>query len=244
VWELYHLATDPSECHDLATVHPDKVRELTERWWVEAGRYQVLPLDNRPMSEFVLGRPLSVPPRLRYTYYPGAAQVPEVVAANVRNRSHVITADADLGDGHVEGVLLGQGSGLGGWCFYVQRRCLRYTHNIGGLEEHHVTSDTPVPAGRHELTFRFERTGEHRGVGSLLIDGVAVGEAEIPRFTSARFSLTGAGLTCGYCGGLPVAEEITPPFPFTGLISKVVVFVDGDAYIDAIGDVRAAMISQ
>ncbi len=244
VWELYHVELDASECHDLASVRPDKVAELVERWWVEAGRYGVLPLDNRPMSEFVLDRPLSVPPRASYVFYPDAAPVPEIVAPNIRNRSHRIEASVSVGPEPVDGVLIGQGSGLGGWCFYVERGCLRYTHNLGGVEHHHVTSDIAITPGRHELAFDYQRTGEHRGSGSLLIDGSVVGEGEIPRFTPARFSLTGAGVTCGYSGGLPVTDTITPPFRFTGVLHRVVVSVDGDAFVDPVGEVRAAMLSQ
>ncbi len=241
VWELYHVAMDPSECHDLAAAHPGKVAELTERWWAEAGRYQVLPLDNRPMSEFVTERPLSVAPRERYAFYPGAAQVPEAVAPNVRNRSHTIAADVELPG---EGVLLAQGSGLGGWCLYVTGGRLAYTHNIGGIEEHHVRAAAPLPAGRHTLAFRFERTGEHRGHGVLLVDGAEIGRAELPRFTPGRFSLTGAGVTCGYSANLPVTAAVTPPATFTGTIHRAVVQVDGPAYVDAAEEVTAAMMSQ
>jgi arylsulfatase A-like enzyme len=240
-WELYHVAVDPSECHDLAIAHPEKVRELSDRWWAEAGRYQVLPLDNRPMSEFVVDRPLSVPPRARYTYYAGAAQVPEVVAPNVRNRSHTITAEVELPG---EGVLLAQGSGLGGWCFSITGGRLTYTHNIGGIEQHDVVADVPLPHGRHALTFRFERTGEHRGTGLLLVDGVEAARAELPRFTPGRFSLTGAGVTCGYSGNLPVAMSTVPPSTFTGAIHRVVVQVEGDTFVDAAAEAEAAMASQ
>ena len=243
VWELYHVDVDPSECHDLAAQRPDKVAELSERWWVEAGRYGVLPLDNRPMSSFVVDRPLSVSPRRVSVFYPGAAQVPEVVAPNVRNRSHVITASVTV-TGVADGALLAQGSGLGGWCFYVDRGRLRYTHNLGGVEWHDVRSDVIVPAGSHDLSFRFARVADHCGVGTLLIDGAVVGKGEIPRFTPARFSLTGAGVTCGYSGGLPVTDAITPPFTFTGVIHRVTVSLDGDAFVDPEGEVRAAMLAQ
>jgi len=244
VWELYHVDTDPSECHDLAAQRPDKVAELTERWWVEAARYDVLPLDNRPMSEWVVDRPRSVPPRRSYTFYPGAAQVPEVVAPNVRNRSHEITASVTVTGGVASGVLLAQGSGLGGWCFFVEDGRLRYTHNLVGVEHHHVRSEVPVSEGPHDLSFRFVRVGEHRGVGSLLVDGAVVGEGEIPRFTPARFSLTGAGVTCGYCNGLPVCDDIVPPFTFSGVIHGVTVSLDGDAFVDAEGEARAAIAAQ
>ena len=34
-WELYDLSQDRSEMHDLAASHPDKVRELEQRWATE-----------------------------------------------------------------------------------------------------------------------------------------------------------------------------------------------------------------
>ena len=36
-WELYHLDDDFSECHDLAAAEPEKLRELVDAWWAEAG---------------------------------------------------------------------------------------------------------------------------------------------------------------------------------------------------------------
>jgi arylsulfatase A-like enzyme len=36
-WELYHVDVDRAELHDLAGEHPDKLRELINRWFSEAG---------------------------------------------------------------------------------------------------------------------------------------------------------------------------------------------------------------
>ena len=36
-WELYHTDTDRAELHDLAAEHPDKLRELVNLWFAEAG---------------------------------------------------------------------------------------------------------------------------------------------------------------------------------------------------------------
>ena len=44
-WELYHVAEDPAECNNLAAEHPEKLAAMVARWYVEAGKYQVLPLD-------------------------------------------------------------------------------------------------------------------------------------------------------------------------------------------------------
>jgi len=89
IWELFDTTTDPTECHDLAEQHPDKLRELVNLWWVEAGKYNALPLENRGVVE-ILGteRPQIAKQRSRYLYYPGTAEVPESVAPNIRNRSY------------------------------------------------------------------------------------------------------------------------------------------------------------
>lgn len=42
-WELYNLSSDRTESHDLAGVHPDKVRALTLEWEKWARRANVLP---------------------------------------------------------------------------------------------------------------------------------------------------------------------------------------------------------
>lgn len=54
--ELYDLRADPSKCHDLAEAQPELLEAMIERWWAEAERNQVLPLDNLPFSELVFGR--------------------------------------------------------------------------------------------------------------------------------------------------------------------------------------------
>ncbi|HXQ90974.1 MAG TPA: arylsulfatase [Acidimicrobiales bacterium] len=253
VWELYHVAQDASECHDLAAEHPDILEDLVARWWQEAEDHQVLPLDNRPFSAFVFDRPSAVAPPSRYVYYPGAAAVPEMVAVNVRNRSHVVRAEIEVPGGaggvggDVQGVLVSQGSGLGGWALYVMDGRPAYVHNYVSLDEHHVRArpgTAGLTPGRHTVVFAYAKTGEHRGVGRLAVDGQIVGEDEIERFTPMRFSITGAGLTCGYSDGLPVTGDYASPFAFTGRILQVVIEVDGAAFGDPEADAHFALARQ
>ncbi len=244
-WELYRVDDDPSECHDVAALHPDVLQELVERWWIEAAKYQVLPLDNRAFSAFVIERPPGVSPRRRYLYRPGSAMVPEVAAVNVKNRSHVITADVEVASTHAQGVLLAQGSLLGGWSLFVLDGRLHYVHNLAGSQLHQVEATRRLEQGRHTVSFRFDKTGEHRGMGTLLVDGVEVGRGEIPRFTPNRFTLTGAGLTCGYSGELPVTDLYRPPFAFDGTIhGGVVVEVDGPEFVDPEAEAEIAITTQ
>src|SRR5260370_11705530 len=88
-WELYHTEVDRAELHNLAGEHPDKVRELVNLWFAEAGANGAFPLDDRSPLEIILTpRPVLAPPRNRYVYFSHTAQVPESQSVNVRHRSH------------------------------------------------------------------------------------------------------------------------------------------------------------
>jgi arylsulfatase len=43
-WELYDIAADRTEMHDLAAQRPDKVKELSAKWDAWAARANVLPI--------------------------------------------------------------------------------------------------------------------------------------------------------------------------------------------------------
>ncbi|HEY8526761.1 MAG TPA: arylsulfatase [Acidimicrobiales bacterium] len=254
-WELYDLRADPAECHDLAAEHPDRLEALVERWWVEAARHQVLPLDNRPFSDLVLDRPTAAPPRRRYVYRPDRAPVPETVAANVKNRPHTITAHVEVdGDGDgarapVAGVLAVQGSVLGGWSFHLLpdgRLC--YVHNLSGWRWYRVEGHVGdrLGPGKHTLAFRFTpgRDGAaHQG--TLLVDGEPVGEGPIERVVWSRFSITGAGLTVGWARDFSPADgDYRGPFRFTGRLDRVEIEVEGDGAIDLEAEVADLIRSQ
>jgi len=92
-WQLFHTDEDRSEAHDLADRHPDKVKQLVDLWHVEAGKYDVLPLDDRSLAELVAVQPEAmIPPGGIYKYYPGTLEIPEFAAANTRGRSYKILA--------------------------------------------------------------------------------------------------------------------------------------------------------
>jgi arylsulfatase A-like enzyme len=243
-WELYDLRADPSECHDLAAEQPERLAAMIERWWQEAERHQVLPLDNRPFSELVFGRTPSVAPRSRYTYWPGRAPVPESVAVNVRGRPHTITAHVTLDERREppEGVLAVQGSVLGGWSFHLLgdgRLC--YVHNLAGWRLYRVEADIGrLAPGDHTLSFRF--TGP---AADLLVDGAVVGSGTVNRTIWSRFSLTGAGLTVGWSPDYSPADgDYRGRFAFTGTLHRVDVDVAGDPEIDPGQEAQDAIAAQ
>ena len=144
-WELYHVERDFSECENLADRHPEKLAELVERWWVEAGKYNVLPLDSRMQLRMGERKPSTVPAGNRYVYYPGGAPQFEYTAVNVKNRSHTITAEVEIPAGGAEGVLLAHGSWFAGYSLYVKERRLVYVHNHLGLAEYRIDSTEDLP---------------------------------------------------------------------------------------------------
>jgi arylsulfatase A-like enzyme len=242
-WELYDLRADPSETRDLAAAEPDRLARMIDTWWKEAEANNVLPVDNRPFSEMVFNRPSSVAPRNRYRYYPGRAPVPESVAANVRNRPFIVTAHVTLdGDALPNGVLVAQGSVLGGWSFHAVAGELVYVHNLAGWRLYRVAAPLPgLSAGEHTLGMDFEAPGV-----SLLVDGEVIGEGVVKRTLWSRFSLTGAGLTAGWSPDYsPADEDYRGRFAFTGgTLHHVDIAVPGAPQIDPEAEVQDIVASQ
>jgi arylsulfatase len=121
---------------------------------------------------------------------------------------------------------------------------LHYVHNRAATAPDRLSGDISVEAGPHEWIFEFAKTGEHRGRGRLVADGAVIAEGTIKRFTPGRFSLTGAGITCGYSNGLPVADDVDPSSRFTGTIETVTVEVDGEPFVDPEEEAEAVISTQ
>jgi arylsulfatase len=245
VWELYHVAVDPSEVHDLAEEEPERLAAMIELWWEHAAKYHVLPLDNRILYTILNPRPNRVLQRTRYRYVPNGAPVPESVAVDVRNRSHEITASVVVPhEGAAEGVLLALGCVLGGWSFHLLDGRLRYVHNLYGKSIDVIEGDRVVGPGAHTLGFRYEKVDEDGGTAEVLVDGQVVGTGTIPKFTPTRYNNTGAGLSCGYELGPSVGNGYTAPFRFTGEITEVVVVVTGEPRVDPLKEFERIMSEQ
>ncbi len=250
-WELYHVAEDFAENHNVAAGNKAKLIEMIATWYVEAGKYNVLPVDSRGTARFADPRPQIAVARTSYTYYPGTQMVPVNAAPVVLNRPHSITADAEIPKGGAEGALLSAGDVQGGFSFYVQGGKLHYVYNYVGSAFYHVESDVPVPAGRHKLRFEFEVTGKPDiakgkgapGRGQLYIDDKLVGQTDIPLTMPLSLGL-GGGMVCGADSGSPVWDKYKPPFKFSGTLHGVTVDVSGDLIKDADAEVRMLLARQ
>jgi arylsulfatase len=237
-WELFNTEADPSECHDLAGQHPDKLEELTALWWSEAGKYNALPLDSRTVVEILTTeRPQLATARNQYFYYPDCQEVPEAVAVNIRNRSYALTAEVTIDTAAAAGVLFAHGARFGGHALYIKDGKLKYVYNYVGEDEQMVVSSKSVPTGHCMLSASFERSGTGtptEGMLTLYINKEKVGEAKI-KTQPGKFSLAGEGLNVGLDRAEPVTGDYpgTAPWAFTGgTLHKVIVDVAGDPWVD------------
>jgi arylsulfatase len=240
-WELYHTEVDRSELHNLAAEHPDKVRELVNLWFAEAGANGAFPLDDRSALEIMITpRPVLSPPRNRYVYFPDTAEVPESQAVNVRNRSFGIGALVDIPTLGAEGVLFAHGSRFGGHALYVKDNRLHYVNSFVGSLEQKIVSDEDVPTGEKLiLSAAFEKEGEDppgvsAGTLSLFHGDVKVGEGRI-KTQPGKFSIAGDGLCVGRDSSDPVTDDYPGEAPYAfvgGTINRVAVDVSGEPYVD------------
>jgi arylsulfatase len=225
-WELYNIEDDFSEADDLAEKEPRKLRQLQDLFWVEAAKYNVLPIDDRVAFRVnPLTRPSVTAGRSKFTYYPGTVRLPEASAPSMKNRSYSITAQAMIPQAGAEGMLLTQGGRFGGHGLFVQDNKLVYVYNLAGAYVYTITSDERVPAGEVTLSFEFTRKPGLPGAGGtgrLFINGKKVGEGPIERAVLNRFSLD-EGLDVGEDTGTPVCESYQVPFKFTGTLKHVTI---------------------
>ena len=238
-WELYDTENDRTEMNDLAGDNPAKVQEMINLWFHAAGLYNGLPLLDKTAVEVLADptRPQVAPPRDKYVYYPGTAEVPETAAVNIRNRSYSIMVEARIDTKEASGVLFSHGARFGGHSLYMKDGKLKYVYNFVGSKEQMVESTKAIPTGDLILGVSFDKEGDAMpttGTVSLFINDEKVGEGEIMT-QPGNFSLVGEGLNVGKDGGEPVTSDYegAHPYPFIGgTIKEVVVDVSGDQYVD------------
>jgi arylsulfatase len=238
-WELYDLAADMNEVHDLAAEQPERLAALQARWWEEAAANKVLPLDDRFGERFAENAARHAGDRTRFTFWSGMGHVPSDVAPDLRSRSYRITAHVHPSgsQGAADGVLIAHGDATSGYSLFVRDGYLVHDLNIGGTHQV-VASDRPIPPGATTLGFAMERRGEGpfpHGTGTLLIDGEPAGGME----TDQIFWLTisWSGLDIGLDRGTTVADydgsgQHMGPYAYTGQLVRVTVDLMTDQDVD------------
>jgi len=231
--ELYNLDEDFSQANDVADKYPDKVRDLTALFWAEAEKYHVLPLLGEMAT--VWGFPKGLPEQTKFTYYNGTENISSGMIPPIYNRSYSISADLDnpgrsglgLRPG-IAGVIVAEGSFLGGFSLYVENGHLKHTYSLLGLKLDTISSRDALPEGKVNVRYEFtaDKPGEFGtgGTSRLFINGKQQAEAKMEHTVPFRFA-SYAGMDIGTDNGLPVVPkfEYTKVLPkyFRGTIEKV-----------------------
>ena len=178
----------------------------------------MLPLDNRVLHASTTRSPTGARPAWS-TLYPGTSPVPESVAPNVKNRGHRIDVDVTIpaeATGPAEGVLLAQGSVLGGFSFHLLEA--GFATSTTSTARAPRRRGTGTGAGRPTRGSPTASTDTTTPVATPPCWSTARSwpRGTIPLFTMAVFNGTNAGLTCGYELGPGRSATATGAVPVHG----------------------------
>jgi len=231
--DLYNLDEDFSQADNVPDKYPDKVRELTALFWTEAEKYQVLPLFAE--LAFLWGFPKDSTGQTKFIYYNGTENISAGMIPPIYNRSYSISADLDnpgrsglgLRPG-IAGVIVAEGSFLGGFSLYVEEGRLKHTYSFLGLKLDTITSRDELPTGKVNVRYEFtaDKPGEFATSGSsrLFVNGKQEAEGKIEHTVPLRFTAY-EGMDIGTDNGLPVVPKFiyakVLPTNFKGTIQKV-----------------------
>ncbi|HEY6387880.1 MAG TPA: hypothetical protein VIX91_19555 [Candidatus Acidoferrum sp.] len=240
-YELYDVKNDWTQYTDVATQHPDKMREMTDLMFGEFAKYQVLPLDATYVTRHVAQRPSLAAGRKVFTYSGTVVSgIPESGAPNLLNTSYTITADIDVPQGGAEGSLVSAGGRFSGYGLYLLKGKPVFTWNLFGLKLVKWEGPEALAPGKHQIVFDFKYDGlgfatlafnsnsglGRSGTGTLAIDGKVVSTQNMEHTLPFGLSLD-ATLDIGSKMGSPVdPQDYQVPFTFTGKINKITVSVE------------------
>jgi arylsulfatase A-like enzyme len=220
VWRLYDVSQDFSECHDLAAQHPKLVTYLQHLWWQEARRYQVLPLDDRPLAALLEFRsPQGLLTKSRVTFYPSQSHIPFVTGLTGMDRSMRVTAHL-LYRGS-DGVIAASGSTQGGYWFGIRQGRLWFECHM--LAERAVLSGpTQLEIGEHEVGWTLLRHPQGSATLTLTCDGSRLHETRV-HVTARHLSFWGLDIGASHTDWsrtvLPPGTILSVTFDFFDPIS-------------------------
>lgn len=240
VLELYDLNTDFSQSQDIASQHPDKVKELKKIFIQEAKKYEVFPLDASVAARIVAPRPNITAGRTEFVYTRPMVGLPQGDSPFILNSSYTITADIEVPAGGAEGMMLTSGGRFAGYGFYLLKGKPVFLWNLIDLRRLKWEGPEALSPGRHTLEFDFKYDGlgvgtlffnnlsglGQSGTGILKVDGKAVQTITMPHTLpmilqwDESFDVGSDTLT-----GVNDADYL-PPFTFTGKLNKVTIKVD------------------
>jgi arylsulfatase len=238
-WELYDVSKDWTQSNDVAAANPKKLKEMQDLFWVEAAKYNVLPLDASVATRVITPKPSLAAGRTVFTYSGEVTGIPPGDAPSILDTSYTITAEVDIPPGGAEGMLNTNGGRFGGYGFYVLKNKPVFNWNLVGLK-HERWEGPELSPGRHRLEFDFKYDGlgiatlafnnlsgiGRGGTGVLKVDGRVVASEKMER-TIPLILQWDETFDVGADTGTPVDDkDYQVPFQFTGKLNKLTLSID------------------
>jgi arylsulfatase len=247
-YELYDLTKDWTQFENLAARYPDKVKELENLFWIEASKYQVLPLDATVATRIAQPRPNLAAGRTEFTWSGEVTGTPNGDAPSLLNASYNFKAEIEMPEARTlglgaaqagDGMIVTQGGRFGGYGFYVLNRKPVFVWNLVDLKRVRWEGSNALTPGKHTLEFDFKYGGlgagtlafnnmsgiGRGGTGVLKVDGKEVARHTMER-TVPLILQWDENFDIGADTGTPVAEEYQVPFKFTGKLEKLTLKID------------------
>ena len=223
-WELYDLTKDWTQNNDVAAANSAKLKELQDLFWVEASKYQVLPLDASALTRFIAPRPSIVAGHDEFVYTRPLVGTPLGTAPSILNKSFSVTAEIDVPEGGGEGMLVTQGGRFAGWALYLLKGKPVFLYNLLDLERPRIEAPQALSAGKHTVEFVFTYDGPglaKGGTGVIKVDGAEVASGKLSK--TLPFALEASEtFDIGSDTGTGVDDaDYLSPFPFTGKLGKL-----------------------
>jgi arylsulfatase A-like enzyme len=224
-WELYNLAEDYSQAHDVAAKYPAKLKELQQLFDQEAKRNNVYPIF-QPSSK----QPLSAGDNNRFVYREGVERLPNAVAPHIAGRKYTIEADIEVTKQTANGVIIAQGSRYGGFTLFVKNNHVVYEVNAFGNRTGSLVSQAALKPGKTHIKLDVEPgtalngskgdPASKPGTALLTINNVIQGKANFSNINGTSYTET---LDVGSDLGSPVSSTYQSPNRFTGKIDQVTI---------------------
>ena len=238
-YELYDLTKDWTQFENVAAKYPAKLKELEKLFWVEANKYQVLPLDSSVATRLVQPRPNLAAGRTEFTWSGEITGTPNGDAPSILDSSFNFKAEVDIPQGGAEGMIVTQGGRFAGYGFYVLKGKPVFLYYFFDLQRMRWEGPDVLSPGRHTLEFDFRYDGlgagtlafnnvsgiGRGGTGVLKVDGKEVARQTIER-TIPLIMQWDENFDIGADTGTPVADDYQVPFRFTGKLDKLTLKID------------------
>ncbi|MFN7733113.1 MAG: arylsulfatase [Pirellula sp.] len=224
-WELYDTTKDFSQTENLAEKAPEKLREMQLLFFAEAGKYNVLPLDNSKTARLDPAiRPSLTRGRKVFRFTDGMSRIPEGASPDIKNKSWTIRANVQVAE-KASGMIITQGGLFGGWALYLDQGKPTFHYNFVDVEHYSVTAPAALQPGEHTIQIDFQYDGGGMGRGgeaTISVDSKPAANARIERTIPIRITLDET-LDVGEDCGTPVHRGYDVPYRFQGSLNEVTV---------------------